>query len=70
MVDITGIGAAEGDEVIIFSPYWVSYEEVVKLAEGMPHKDMRFDGHYEQSFISNKAVVHILICLTSDNQNI
>ena len=25
-----------GDEVIIFSPYWVSYEEIVKLAEGMP----------------------------------
>ncbi|TXK50483.1 pyridoxal phosphate-dependent aminotransferase [Pontibacter qinzhouensis] len=24
-----------GDEVIIFSPYWVSYEEVVKLAEGV-----------------------------------
>ncbi|MDX5436438.1 MAG: pyridoxal phosphate-dependent aminotransferase, partial [Pontibacter sp.] len=23
-----------GDEVIIFSPYWVSYEEIVKLAEG------------------------------------
>ncbi|WP_026462722.1 pyridoxal phosphate-dependent aminotransferase [Adhaeribacter aquaticus] len=25
-----------GDEVVIFSPYWVSYEEVVKLAEGVP----------------------------------
>ncbi|MFD2514374.1 pyridoxal phosphate-dependent aminotransferase [Pontibacter locisalis] len=25
-----------GDEVIIFSPYWVSYEEIVKLAEGVP----------------------------------
>ncbi len=25
-----------GDEVIIISPYWVSYEEVVKLAEGIP----------------------------------
>ncbi|RYZ81485.1 MAG: pyridoxal phosphate-dependent aminotransferase, partial [Moraxellaceae bacterium] len=24
-----------GDEVIIFSPYWVSYEEMVKLAEGV-----------------------------------
>ncbi len=23
-----------GDEVIVFSPYWVSYEEMVKLAEG------------------------------------
>ena len=25
-----------GDEVIIFSPYWVSYSEMVKLAEGIP----------------------------------
>jgi len=25
-----------GDEVIIFSPYWVSYEEQVKLADGIP----------------------------------
>jgi aspartate aminotransferase len=24
-----------GDEVIVFSPYWVSYEEMVKLAEGI-----------------------------------
>ncbi|MCJ8165346.1 pyridoxal phosphate-dependent aminotransferase [Pontibacter sp. E15-1] len=24
-----------GDEVVIFSPYWVSYEEIVKLAEGV-----------------------------------
>ncbi|MCC9166220.1 pyridoxal phosphate-dependent aminotransferase [Pontibacter harenae] len=29
-----------GDEVIIFSPYWVSYEEIVKLAEGVPVKIM------------------------------
>ncbi|WP_210521461.1 pyridoxal phosphate-dependent aminotransferase [Hymenobacter terricola] len=25
-----------GEEVIVFSPYWVSYEEMVKLAEGVP----------------------------------
>lgn len=25
-----------GDEVIIFSPYWVSYLEIVKLSEGVP----------------------------------
>jgi aspartate aminotransferase len=25
-----------GDEVIIFSPYWVSYYEMVKLADGVP----------------------------------
>ncbi len=26
----------EGDEVIILSPYWVSYAELVKLADGVP----------------------------------
>lgn len=25
-----------GDEVIVFSPYWVSYAEVIKVAEGKP----------------------------------
>ncbi|WP_114783727.1 pyridoxal phosphate-dependent aminotransferase [Botryobacter ruber] len=25
-----------GDEVVVFAPYWVSYEEIVKLAEGVP----------------------------------
>ena len=25
-----------GDEVLIFSPYWVSYYDIVKLAEGVP----------------------------------
>lgn len=25
-----------GDEVIIFAPYWVSYSDIVKLAEGVP----------------------------------
>ena len=25
-----------GDEVIVFAPYWVSYEEMVKLSEGTP----------------------------------
>jgi aspartate aminotransferase len=28
--------ANPGDEVVIFSPYWVSYEEIVKLAEATP----------------------------------
>ncbi|MCB0666459.1 MAG: pyridoxal phosphate-dependent aminotransferase [Saprospiraceae bacterium] len=26
----------EGDEVILFAPYWVSYKEIVKLAGGVP----------------------------------
>ena len=25
-----------GDEVVVFSPYWVSYAEIIKLAEGVP----------------------------------
>lgn len=25
-----------GDEVVVFSPYWVSYAEIIKLAEGTP----------------------------------
>ena len=26
----------KGDEVIVFSPYWVSYDAIIKLAEGVP----------------------------------
>jgi len=37
-----------GDEVIIFSPYWVSYEEVVKLAEGIP---VLVKGSIENNFV-------------------
>ncbi|AQG81284.1 pyridoxal phosphate-dependent aminotransferase [Spirosoma montaniterrae] len=36
-----------GDEVIIFSPYWVSYSEMVKLAEG---KAVVVDGAFENNF--------------------
>ncbi|MDX5347107.1 MAG: pyridoxal phosphate-dependent aminotransferase [Hymenobacteraceae bacterium] len=37
-----------GDEVIIFSPYWVSYEEIVKLAEGVPVQIMgRIENQYK-----------------------
>ncbi len=25
-----------GDEIILPSPYWVSYTEIIKLAEGVP----------------------------------
>lgn len=25
-----------GDEVVVFSPYWVSYDALVRLAEGTP----------------------------------
>jgi aspartate aminotransferase len=36
-----------GDEVIIFSPYWVSYEEMVKLAEGVT---VRLEGALENDY--------------------
>ena len=36
-----------GDEVIIFAPYWVSYSEMVKLAEG---KSVILNGTFENGF--------------------
>jgi aspartate aminotransferase len=36
-----------GEEVLIFSPYWVSYAEMVKLAEG---KAVIVDGSFENDF--------------------
>jgi aspartate aminotransferase len=36
-----------GDEVIIFSPYWVSYSEIVKLAEGV---SVLLEGSFENGF--------------------
>jgi aspartate aminotransferase len=36
-----------GDEVIIFAPYWVSYSEMVKLAEG---KSIVLEGAFENDF--------------------
>ncbi|MEA5139989.1 pyridoxal phosphate-dependent aminotransferase [Arcicella rigui] len=36
-----------GDEVIIFAPYWVSYSEMVKLAEGT---SVIVDGAFENNF--------------------
>ncbi|MDO1444747.1 pyridoxal phosphate-dependent aminotransferase [Rhodocytophaga aerolata] len=36
-----------GDEVIIFSPYWVSYSEMVKLAEG---ETVLLEGPFENDF--------------------
>ncbi|MFD2245804.1 pyridoxal phosphate-dependent aminotransferase [Pontibacter ruber] len=54
-----------GDEVIIFSPYWVSYEEIVKLAEGVSVPLMgRLENEYkvtpeqlENAITSNTKVV-------------
>lgn len=36
-----------GDEVVIFSPYWVSYADIVKLAEGVP---VIIEGTLENNF--------------------
>jgi aspartate aminotransferase len=36
-----------GDEVVIFAPYWVSYSEMVKLAEG---QSVIVDGAFENDF--------------------
>jgi len=36
-----------GDEVLIFAPYWVSYSEMVKLAEG---KSVIVEGAFENGF--------------------
>ncbi len=38
-----------GDEVVIYSPYWVSYSELVKLAEGVP---VLIQGKLEDNFIA------------------
>jgi aspartate aminotransferase len=37
----------EGDEVVIFSPYWVSYAEIIKLAGGVP---ILIQGNLENNF--------------------
>ncbi|HAA15791.1 MAG TPA: aspartate aminotransferase [Cytophagales bacterium] len=36
-----------GDEVVVFSPYWVSYAELIKLGEGIP---VYVDGTIENGF--------------------
>jgi aspartate aminotransferase len=41
-----------GDEVIVFSPYWVSYAEIIKLAEGTP---VFIEGTIENDFKATAA---------------
>ncbi len=36
-----------GDEVIVYTPYWVSYVEIIKLAEGVP---VLINGNIENNF--------------------
>jgi aspartate aminotransferase len=42
----------EGDEVIIFSPYWVSYAEIIKLCGGVP---VLIEGTLENNFKASAA---------------
>ena len=42
----------EGDEVVIFSPYWVSYAEIIKLAGGVP---VLIEGSLENNFKATAA---------------
>ncbi|WP_025764000.1 pyridoxal phosphate-dependent aminotransferase [Dyadobacter tibetensis] len=47
-----------GDEVLIFAPYWVSYSEMVKLAEG---KSVIVDGAFENDFKVSAAQLEAAI---------
>jgi aspartate aminotransferase len=48
----------EGDEVIIFSPYWVSYSEIIKLAGGVP---VLIEGTLENNFKATAAQLEAAI---------
>ena len=54
----------EGDEVVIFAPYWVSYVEMVKLAQGTPvivsagiDKDYKVTAQDVENAITSKTKV-------------
>ena len=47
-----------GDEVIIYAPYWVSYVDMVKLAEGVP---VIIEGGIEQDFKASAAQLEAVI---------
>jgi aspartate aminotransferase len=47
-----------GDEVIIYAPYWVSYVDMVKLAEGVP---VIIEGSIEQDFKASAAQLEAAI---------
>lgn len=54
-----------GDEVIIPVPYWVSYEEMVRIAEGQcvfvkPTKDLKISGEELEKHITSKTKMLIL----------
>ena len=41
------VGINPGDEVIIPTPYWVSYGDQVKMAEGLPFVQAKEDNHFK-----------------------
>ena len=47
-----------GDEVIIYAPYWVSYIDMVKLAEGVP---VIIEGGIDQDFKASAAQLEVAI---------
>lgn len=47
-----------GDEVIIYAPYWVSYIDMVKLAEGVP---VIIEGGIDQDFKASSAQLEAAI---------
>ncbi len=48
----------DGDEVVIFSPYWVSYAEIIKLAGGVP---VLIEGTLENNFKATAAQLEAAI---------
>ena len=54
----------EGDEVVIYAPYWVSYSELVKLAGGKP---VLINGSVEQNF---KAPIESLKAAITDKTKV
>jgi aspartate aminotransferase len=47
-----------GDEVVVFSPFWVSYAEIIKLAEGTP---VYIHGGVDQGFKATAAQLEAAI---------
>jgi aspartate aminotransferase len=62
----------EGDEVVILSPYWVSYAELVKLADGIPvlvHADIEQDYKVRADQVADAITEHTRIVLFSSPCN-
>lgn len=52
----------EGDEVVVFTPYWVSYDAIIRLAGGVPvflkagiEKDFKVDAEQLEKSLSEKT---------------